>query len=418
MAQQPPEATPGPTLVERVVARQPIISRSGRIIAFQLVQRSMPQTGATPPDGDTVSVAALLGEMPVSVDALVGDTQLFCQPGQWLLTGTAPTTTLARRTVLEVPASLSGNAEILERCRTMLREGYALSLVDFRWYPGVETLVELADAVEIDLVSTPRERVLELVEHCRAYDVPLMATRCLTEGDLAWAAEAGFELFQGPAVGRPVQVSGATLAPSALSQVQLAAELLDDELDFGRIETIINNDPALVVQVLRQASMGAAGGLRREVHSVREALVLMGTTRLRRWAALAVLGRQADSTRTDALAVAFVRARMCELWAQPRGLDRGFAFTAGLLSSLDLLLGVEIAEVERRIAVDDALAAAAFRREGPVGELVSTVVDYQDAIAAGQPTGQGLGDVEFVAAMAFTWAMSHVNALDHGSAVA
>ena len=413
MAQQPHEAPTGPTTVERVVARQPIITRTGRIIGFQLVQRSMTEHAATHAgDGDTVSVSTLLGDMSVSVDALVGDTQLFCQPGPWLLTGTAPASTLARRTVLEVPAELAGNAEVLDRCRMMLREGYALALIDFDWYPGIEALLELSDAVEVDLVTTPRERAIDLVERCRPYDVPLLATRCRTEDDLTWAGHVGFELFHGPAVGRPVQVNGATLAPSALSQIQLATELLDEQLDFSRIEGIINQDPALVVQVLRQASLGAGGGLRREVHSVREALVLMGTPRMRRWAALAVLGRQVGHSPSDALAVAFVRARMCELWAQPRGIDRGFAFTAGLLSALDRLLGVDIAEVERRIDVDEKLAAAAFRREGPVGELVSLVTDYQDNLAAGEPSDPESGDVEVVAAKAFTWAMSQVNVVE------
>ncbi|MFN8193611.1 MAG: HDOD domain-containing protein [Nocardioidaceae bacterium] len=405
--------------VERVVARQPIISRNGRIIGFQLIQRTTAVDDVPHPNADDmVSVSALLGDMTVSVDALVGNSQLFCRPGPWLLTGTPPMATLAGRTVLEVPARLCGDPQVIERCRAMLGRGYALALDEFGWYPGIEALLELADAVEIDLAINSREHVLGLVERLRPYDVPLLAARCLTEDDLAWAGEVGFELFHGPAIQRPVQISGASLAPSALTQVQLATELLDEDLDFNRIEAILNHDPALVVQVLRQASLGAGGGLRREVHSVREALVLMGTTRLRRWAALAVLGRQVDTSRSDALAVALVRARMCELRAQQTGIDRGFAFTAGLLSALDLLLSVDISEIEARVDVDEGLAAAAFRREGPVGELVSYVADYQSAVAAGEATGSGIGDVELVAAMAFAWAMSHVNAMLHPPRVA
>ena len=419
MAQQPHEAPTGPTTVERVVARQPIITRTGRIIGFQLVQRSMTEHAATHAgDGDTVSVSTLLGDMSVSVDALVGDTQLFCQPGPWLLTGTAPASTLARRTVLEVPAALAGNAEVLDRCRMMLREGYALALIDFDWYPGIEALLELSDAVEVDLVTTPRERAIDLVERCRPYDVPLLATRCRTEDDLTWAGHVGFELFHGPAVGRPVQVNGATLAPSALSQIQLATELLDEQLDFSRIEGIINQDPALVVQVLRQASLGAGGGLRREVHSVREALVVMGSMRLRQWAALAVLGRNVANGRSDALTVALVRARMCAQLADRRGIDRGYAFTAGMLSALDRLLGVPITVVARRVDVDQELGAAAFRRNGPVGELVGFVADYQVAVEAGGLAAPALGDVDLVAAESFASAMSHIKAIERVSALA
>ena len=40
--------------------------------------------------------------------------------------------------------------------------------------------------------------------------------------------------------------------------------------------------------------------------------------------------------------------------------------------------------LQLRVDVDEGLAAAAFRREGPVGELVSYVADYQSAVAAGE----------------------------------
>jgi EAL and modified HD-GYP domain-containing signal transduction protein len=270
--------------------------------------------------------------------------------------------------------------------------------------------------VEIDLAATPRDQVLDLVERCRPVDVALLAARCPTEDDLAWAASAGFAMFHGPAVQRP-EANGKALAPSALGQVQLAAELLDERLDFGRVEEILNHEPALVVQVLQHASLGAAGGLRREVHSVREALVVLGTLRLRQWAALAVLGRNVGNSRSDALTVALTRARMCALLAPSTGIDRGYAFTAGLLSALDRLLGVPIDEVEHGVDVDKELGAAAFRRWGQVGRLVGLVADYQDAVEAGEPVAADLRDVEMVAAMAFAWSMSLINAIERASAL-
>jgi EAL and modified HD-GYP domain-containing signal transduction protein len=109
---------------------------------------------------------------------------------------------------------------------------------------------------------------------------------------------------------------------------------------------------------------------------------------------------------------------MCELLADRAGIERGFAFTAGLLSSLDLLLGVPMTEVETKVDVDDELAAAAFRKEGMLGKLVRLVAEYQEAVAAGIQTRSELGSVELVAAMAFAWAMSHINAIEQAPALA
>ena len=83
---------------------------------------------------------------------------------------------------------------------------------------------------------------------------------------------------------------------------------------------------------------------------------------------------------------------MCELLADRAGIERGFAFTAGLLSALDRLLGVPLAEVADKVDVDQELAAAAFRKEGMVGKLVRLVTEYQDAVDAGGPTRSELGE--------------------------
>jgi hypothetical protein len=43
---------------------------------------------------------------------------------------------------------------------------------------------------------------------------------------------------------------------------------------------------------------------------------------------------------------------------------------------------------------------------------VHLVTEYQDAVAAGEPTPTELADVELVGAMAFAWAISHVRAIE------
>jgi EAL and modified HD-GYP domain-containing signal transduction protein len=408
---QPPSG--GQVTVERVVARQPIIGLGDRVVGFQLLQRPTTEAPSDLADADeTITLSSLLGEASFDIDLLFGGTQLFYRPGPGLFTTTGRVSRSVRQTVLEVPAELGTDPEAVARCGVLWAAGYSIAAQLSDWRPGVEPLLRLADFVSIDVASVPRDRVVDLVARCAPYDVTPLATSCLTEEDLVWARNAGFLLFQGPAVVHPVGISGQTLAPSALARVQLASELLDERLDFGRVEEILAHEPALVVQVLHLASLGAGGGLRREVRSIREALVLMGTQRLRQWAALLVLGRQVSKSRTDALGVALVRARMCELLADRAGIERGFAFTAGLLSAMDRLLGVPLAEVEAKVDVDHSLSSAAFRHEGMVGKVVALVSDYQDAVATGAPIDPELGDVELIGAMAFAWAISHVRAIE------
>lgn len=398
--------------VEVVVGRQPVVDVHRETVGFELLYR--PGDGAdTAPtrDGQLMTVSVLLGALTFGVDELVGDRLVFCNADRDVLTGDTPITLPPQRTVIEVSEQAEIDDELVAGVLARKAEGYTIALDNLTWRERVEDLLPIADLVKIDLQAHDRAAVADLVERVRPFGVRLVAHKCESDEDVAWARDAGFELFQGYALQRPEVVRGTAIAPTALGQVKLAAELLSEDLSFDRIETILRGEPGLVVQVLNLASIGAAGSLRRTVGSLHEALVLMGTIRLRQWAALAIIGRH-GLLHSDALVTGLVRARMCELLGQQRGLDRAQAFTAGLLSSLDLVLGVDLEELEAKLDLDPELAAAAFHRRTPLGELVAEVADHQQAVDEGRPSPSASGQADLVAAMAFCWATSYAKALD------
>lgn len=404
-----------------VVARQPVADATGAVVGYELVHRAGgggvgPGAGAEAA-GSTVTVAALLGSLGFGVDELVGRLTVFCRVSRGVLSGEVPISLPTERTVLDVPARLLLDPAMREGCRRLGEQGHdiAVSGLDaLRGVPGTEVLMSLADIVRVELGAQSTEEVLALVAHHQRAGRALWAVGCDSPQQVAWAIEHGFDLVQGRAVHRPTVVTGKTVAPSARAQLQLSTTLLGGEVSVERLQTILRGEPALVVQLLSLASQGAAGGLRRTVRSLREALVLLGTDRLRQWAGVMLLHRH-SSQPTDALATGLARARMCELLAPREGIDPEFAFTAGLLSAVDRVLGVPVEEVRRQLEIDPELAAAAFDRETPLGVLVGHVADYRDAVEEGLRPSAELGDVDLVAAMAFCWAMSYVTAVDEAA---
>ena len=392
-----------------VVGRQPIVDRDGTVVAFELLYRSG-RTDDAGVSGEQMTVDVLLGALSIGVDQLVGDRTVFCNAERSVITGETPVTLPPHRTVIEVLETVVIDDEIVEGCRRLSDAGFRIALDDFVWIEGAERLLELASVVKIDVLALTRAQVLELVRRCRPYGVVLLAEKVETAEDVSWAREAGFDLFQGYAIERPAVVHGRTVGASAAAQVQLALTVLEDDLDLRQLETTLRREPGLVVQLLQLASAGSHLGLRRQVHTVREALVLLGTTRVRQWVVLTVLGGQTGGS-PDGLATALTRARMVELLAPSREAGPAeFAFTAGLLSSLDLLLGLPLADLVGVLDLDPLLADAALRRQGPVGRLVEEVAAYQESLHG---AGPGLRDgatseLDATAATAFAWAMPHL----------
>lgn len=398
---------------EVVVGRQPIVDTSGALVGYELLYRSAGVTGAAP-TGEQMTAEVLFGTLTIGIDQLVGDRLVFCNADRGVLVGETPVTLPPDRTVIEVLETVTIDADVVRGCEELVQRGFTLALDDFVWTDGVEQLLELASIVKIDVLAMNREEVVELVRRCRAHDVLLLAEKVETAEQLAWAAEIGFHLFQGYVIERPAQVRGHALPAAAAAHVQLAVHVLADDLDFRDIEEILRREPGLVVQLLQLAGRGGNQGLRREVRTIREALVLLGTARVRQWIALTLLQGQRSSN-PDAVITALARARACELLAPTlTGASGEAAFTAGLVSALDVLLGVDAGELSEALDLDPDLKRAAFDRAGDAGALVAKVAEFQDDVARRRFDPDGAVDpalAEAVAA-AFVWAAPQASALD------
>jgi c-di-GMP-related signal transduction protein len=398
-----------------IVGRQPIVDRDGSVVAFELLYRS-PRADRAAVTGQQMTANVLHGAMSIGVDQLVGHRTMFCNADRTFLLSDTAVTLPAHQTVIEVLETVEIDDEVVAACAELVGAGFRLALDDFVWVDGAERLLDMATFVKIDMQALSRAEALDLAARCRPYGVQLLAEKVETEDDVAWARAHGFELFQGYAIARPAVVQGRSIGTSVLTQAKLAATLLTEDLDFEEIEDVLRHEPGLVVQLLQLASIGSSRGIRRPVHTVREAMVLLGTARIRQWVALTILNNGGQDTSPDGLATALTRARLTELVARERGLgDPEFAFTAGLLSSLDLLLGVPVSELADTLEISAELKQAAFERAGEVGGLVDEIMRYEEAVH-GSAGGAGSedavdADLDAAAGDAFAWAMPYVSGL-------
>ncbi|MDO9377654.1 MAG: EAL domain-containing protein [Nocardioidaceae bacterium] len=400
-------------MIEVVLARQPIVNSRLAVVGYELLYRS---TQATPDnvDGEQMTARVQLGAMSIGLEHLAGGKLMFCNADRGVLVGTTPITLPPSRTVVEVVETVVVDDEVVEGCRRLRRDGYRLALDDFGWAPGVERLLPLVSFVKIDFLLMTREEIVDTVRRLAPYNVSLVAEKVETDEDVAWARSRGFHLFQGYAVARPARMSRRTVSVSAVSHVRLAGTLLRRDLQFAELEELMRHDPGLVLQVLQMATSIATSWTPRRPLTLRQAMVLLGMDRLRQWIALLVLGSQHGAS-PDGIATALVRARTCELLAQDRLVGSAdLGFTAGLVSALDVMLGVDRDEVRDALDLDADLTAVAFDDTTPLGGLVAEVRDFQARIEvdADAPCAPDLLEATGIA---FAWALPHANAIQEAA---
>jgi EAL and modified HD-GYP domain-containing signal transduction protein len=298
----------------------------------------------------------VIGRQPIfdREHRVVGDKLVYCNAGTGLLTGDVPILLPPDRTVLEVLETVEPTDEVVEGCRRLVRQGYRIALDDFVFVEGIEPLLELSSVVKVDIRL----------------------------------------------------VAGRTLDSSSLARLQLAARLLEGERDLAEVERIVRAEPAMAYQLLQLSGLGASGGLRRTVSTLREALVLLGWRKLQSWVAYLLVSMRGTTSEEDVV-TALSRARMCELLAaEVDPALAGAAFAAGMLSALDLLLDVPLSEALASVSIDEELRSAILTGEGPLGRLLADVVDHRLGSSVVTPrSGVDRHRLDVTGMAALTWAV-------------
>jgi len=168
----------------------------------------------------------------------------------------------------------------------------------------------------------------------------------------------------------------------AMALMQLVAQ----DADTHELEEVLRQDAALAYQLLRLVNSPAIG-VRCEVTSFSQAILMLGRQQLKRWLNLLLFAARDDDPRSAMLmAHVVLRARGMELLAQHAGLDKAAqeqVFMAGMFSMLEVLLGQPLPDILRPIRITDQLRDALLGQQGPIGELLqhwSAIESGDDAL--------------------------------------
>ncbi len=159
---------------------------------------------------------------------------------------------------------------------------------------------------------------------------------------------------------------------SAQGTILQLMDLVNKNEDIKKIEDVLKRDPTITYKLL-QFINSASFGLRREVDSIRQAVVLMGYTPLYRWLALLLATASTSGYSPVLMETAIIRGRLTELLGTPH-MAKGAAdnlFVAGMFSLLDRLLGVSMEEVLKTIQLPKPVTEALLERSGEIGQYLA-----------------------------------------------
>lgn len=324
-------------------------------------------------------ISLVLNVMAQSGTKLVnGQADLFINATHESLTGSHWDFLVPQRTIIEVPPFPGHEAAGIEESRLKLqalrKRGFRLAFNHLVVAPIYKTWWDMADFVKVDVQAVDPAKLNLLVEAIRVRTGAIaVAEKVESAAQFEVFKDMGFHFFQGYWFSRPEVLKGQVVSPSQASAAHLFSKLRSDA-EVEEIELAIKKDAALGYNLLRLIN-SAGLGLRTKITSIRQAVMLLGTERLQRWAAL-LMTAGVDGKPTLAGNMAVVRAKMMELLAQ-RSMspeDQEEAFLIGLFSLLDRMLGCSLEEALSMLGLDGAVTEALLQGSGRFMDVLAMAI--------------------------------------------
>jgi EAL and modified HD-GYP domain-containing signal transduction protein len=366
------------------VVRQPIADERHGVVGYELLFGGERQS--LDPSTDAKATSALLVDAfgDIGLHLLAGPHPAWLTIARNFLLEIGPPPVRPDRAVLQIAAYPAAD-DMLAVLQQLGRNGYTLALDDFDGRTDLDVLFDLCSIVKVRVDERDDTLLREIVAEPRRHGARLVATGVSSAYDLERCRALGFTYFQGDFFARPRMVRHRGVGTGGATSLRALRELSAADASFEDLERIISSDIGLSLKLLRYVN-SAYFSLPRTIGSVREAVSMLGTRTVRRWATVVAMSELPNAPH-ELVAIALHRARMCEMLAGSAQDEREALFTIGLFSVADGLLDMPMEEVLDWLPFSDEIRAALLRHEGPKGELIASVIAYERGEFPSPPPG-------------------------------
>lgn len=346
---------------------QPVWNRARQLAAVRL------RVQVTQPDAvDAEHLLRVLGnDWPAAAPVLI----VSCESPELLRQ--ALHCVAARNTWLEVPGSWFEMPETLAHLSVARRAGHQLlrqaDLADVRGEViaplDARSLLRLQpeDALDALRHSAPgasaRAGVLIPGQIYAGVADRHLATLCLDEagawGLLGWPDDDVLHAHRH----QPLTCSAAV--------IQQILQAMQDECSLDQLERLVRQDPVLVFRLLALLN-SAAYGLKREIQSLRHAIMLLGFGSLGRWLGEQIAGADRDPDLHPVRYAMVMRSRLAQHLLESGAEDdlRAEVYTTALFAQLDTLMHQPLTALINKLPLSERLFDAVLRGTGPYHPLL------------------------------------------------
>jgi len=360
------------------IARQPIYNKSKGVMGYELLYRNSLVNKANITDGDLASCETILNTfMHIGIDNIAGSALAFINLPREFIVNENLTPMFNEQSVLEILEDIKPDEDTINGIKRLKNEGYRIALDDFVFNESMVPFIELADFVKIDINALNRDQVKQQFSLLKPYNVKIIAEKVETHELYKFCYELGFDFFQGYFFCYPEMLEIKSLASNKQVILNLIQKLQAPDIESDELENILIQDISLSYKLLRYIN-SASFGLRHEVDSIKDAIVLLGINNLKNWVSLILMSKIVDTKPAEIIVTGMIRGRMCELLADIHYPEiKNQMFIIGLFSVLDALMDQTLIDLLDTVILSADIKLALLDYTGHQGEIYKSVLQYE-----------------------------------------
>lgn len=358
------------------LGRQPILDRNQEIVGFELLFRSAEANYAQFESYSQASASVITTALATfGIQEVLGGKFGFINVHLGLLLSEMLELLPTNLTVLELLEFIKLDETVVERCRELRELGFRLALDDHVFNKNNSSVYNVVDIIKIDILDSDMEQLPGIVRELRQWPVKILAEKVETVEQFEACYKMGFDLFQGYFFERPIVLNKRKIDVSGMAMLKLLKQLSLD-VPLMEIEQTFKENPGLSYNLLRLVN-SVALGMREKIKTLRHAIILLGTSHLRRWVQLSLFaGNDTRGVNHPLLEMAAVRGRLMEILLHQKGGSSDYseaAFMTGILSLLDVLFEIPMDEIIDTLNLTEEVSSALLERKGQMGQMLSLV---------------------------------------------
>ncbi|WP_373084304.1 EAL and HDOD domain-containing protein [Zhongshania sp.] len=389
-----------------LMARQPILDRRGKTVAYELLCRSVDVDSLKLQcdNGTMATGEVLMGAFhDLGIDTITNGLPAFVNLTEsWL---SNPPAVQAHKLVCEVLEYIPATPANIEAVQHLRGQGFKVALDDYTGDPAQSKWLPYVDIVKVDISDlVVGHSSASLYQQYKRDNLVWLAEKVETIDEFERCKGEGYSLFQGFFFSRPSPLFGTRNNDSQFAVMRLLKTLNNSENTMLDISNAIQSDPQLSYRILQFMNSASVATVK-EITSVHHATTMAGVNRIKSWANMLALGRLDNKPRA-LLEQALSRAYLCQMLAlrQP-DVDQHTAYTTGMFSLLDAFIDLPLDEVCKKLELSVAMTDALLNHEGRYGQMLHLAIIISKgnwAQISTLPKGVTLSDLAEIQSKAFT----------------